>query len=83
MRSILHVMMNQAERNQQQHAVDDDWLDRVLNYKMCASCLRDLPLDAFTPSDRNAGRHGKGRVTNCRECEATRKRRERARRTDH
>ena len=64
-------------------AKDTAWLDRLHNYKHCAACRRELPLDAF--GTRAKGPNGyvtKGRMSNCRPCDAARKRAERARLRD-
>jgi hypothetical protein len=66
--------MNHAQLARQQHAIDGDWLHRSLNFKGCAACGHELPLEAFAKSSRNAGRVGKGRATNCRACESDRQR---------
>lgn len=60
-----------------------DWLDRANNYKTCARCTRELPLEAFAKSTRNTGYTGKGRQTNCRECESQRQRAMRQTRAQH
>jgi hypothetical protein len=64
------------ELNAQLHA--SGWLRHSLNHKGCGACLRELPLEAFGPSTKNAGYRGKGRATYCRECEAARQRARRA-----
>jgi hypothetical protein len=73
--------MRPADLARECQATAGDWLERELTTKRCASCGETKPLDDFGLSTKNAGRTGKGRATNCRQCEATRLRAHRATRT--
>jgi hypothetical protein len=70
-------MTHQAERNQQQHAIDDEWIERLRSTKTCATCLELLPNEVFG-TRAGGGPGARGLMSTCRTCDAARKRRERA-----